>query len=517
MKHKFLLLFSVLHFWESTALGQNLEFYVSVDGSDSWDGTSESNIDGSDVGPWQTLNHAFDELRQIRPNPPTAETHATIFLLPGSHFLTSTIQADGRDSHLTIKSLYEDENVAVSGGLLLNGEWSEEDGGIRTTTFQGPCGEGYIRDHRLVPARSPNLIDFGPNTNMIQAPYNIIKGLLLETEDCIRDTTAKGQDCPYEDRLGFVFEDEFSADWSFLEQTKVLIYHAGKAELQAIGNITEENGEKKVFFASPLDEAPIGDKPASSGWRFLIFNNKALLDTQGEYVCIELEDGITSQFSYIPPDGTEDMAVVVTQLNPLINFDSVTDLHLEGIIFKHSSGGYIDGDTGGWNKAAIRILHSQNVVITDCKFTQTGTTALWGTDSSNVRVTKSVFTDVGYHGVQFHYIPDDGELEGQTDVSIDNNLFDGCGMSMWWQPACVRVGGYMNISVKNNEITNVPYNGIRIYGLMPHGSTFWDDNGVVEPTNGDYVYHTEFNYIHDTGLGILNDMGAIYLSKLCEL
>ena len=32
-------------------------------------------------------------------------------------------------------------------------------------------------------------------------------------------------------------------------------------------------------------------------------------------------------------------------------------------------------------------------------------------------------------------------------------LFDGCGMNNFWQPACVKVGGYHNIAVRNNEIT----------------------------------------------------------------
>ena len=46
------------------------------------------------------------------------------------------------------------------------------------------------------------------------------------------------QDCPDEDRDGFVFEDEFSADWTFLDQTRVLIYHSGIAEFAFVGNIT---------------------------------------------------------------------------------------------------------------------------------------------------------------------------------------------------------------------------------------------------------------------------------------
>ena len=99
------LLLTLLGFCHQNVCGQNLEFYVSVDGSDSWDGTSETNVDGSDVGPWQTLNHAFEELRTIRPDPPTADSQATIFLLPGTHFLTSTIQSDERDSYLAIRAL----------------------------------------------------------------------------------------------------------------------------------------------------------------------------------------------------------------------------------------------------------------------------------------------------------------------------------------------------------------------------------------------------------------------------
>ena len=492
--------------------GQGLEFYVSVDGSDSWDGTSESNIDGSDVGPWQTLNHAMDELRQIRPNPPTADDQATIFLLPGTHFLTSTIETNDRESYLTIKSLYEEEEVAISGGLVLDGEWVDEEGGIKTITFEGSCGEAFIGTQRLVPARSLNLPNISPNINTALPPYNIIKGLLLETETCVRDSNASSQDCPYEDRLGFVFDNEFSSEWSYLEQTRVLIFHSGIAEFASVGNITEEDGEMKVFFKEPLNRDPIGNKPRGSGWRFLIFNNKALLDMPGECVCNDIGDG-TSQFSYIHPEGSEfeDLPVIISQLSPLINFNKVTDVHIEGLEFKHaSSGGVTNSDFG---TASIRIIHSDDVLVTDCKFTQTGMTGVYGTDSRNVQVTKSVFTDMGFHGVQFHYKNDADEVEGQTDITIDNNMFDGCGISNFWQPASVKMGGYRNISVRNNEITNVPYNAIRIAGLMPHGGSYWDDNGVTEPTRDDYIFHVEFNYIHGYGLGMLNDMGAIYLSK----
>ena len=122
--------------------GQSLEFFVSNDGSDSWDGTSETNVDGSDVGPWKTLHHAVEEIRRLRPNPPTSDDHAIISVLPGKHVLPSELDLNERDSHLTIRALY-DEETAISGALYLNGEWTQ-DGDVMTTTFQARLPDSKI-------------------------------------------------------------------------------------------------------------------------------------------------------------------------------------------------------------------------------------------------------------------------------------------------------------------------------------------------------------------------------------
>ena len=36
----------------------------------------------------------------------------------------------------------------MSGGLALDGGWMEEEGGIKTVTFEGSCGEAFIGAHR---------------------------------------------------------------------------------------------------------------------------------------------------------------------------------------------------------------------------------------------------------------------------------------------------------------------------------------------------------------------------------
>ena len=490
--------------------GQGLEFYVSNDdGSDSWDGTSESNVDGSDNGPWKTLDHAIREIRKIRPNPPTASDAVTISMLPGKYFLSSRLDMDERDSYTTIKALY-DEETAISGGVVLNGEWSE-DGEIKSTTFQGPCGEAFVDTFRLFPAREPNLPDIGYNKNIALPPYHTVKDLLVETETCTRDETGYSQNCPDDDRLGFVFEDEFDSQWTHLDQTRVLVFHSWVAEYATVGNVTEENGVSKVFFKEPLKEAPIGQYVQSGGWRYIIYNNKAILDTPGEYICIDNGDG-SSTFSYIHPDepDIEDLPVVIAQLTQLMLLNRVTDVRFEGIKFKHSSSGGVDGYNYG-SETALKVLSSQNLVMTDCELSSTGMIGMYVTDSSNVHITKSVFTDIGGHGLMVQY--NEVDLKGgMFDVSVDNNMFDGCGKNNFWQPACIRLGGDKNMTIRNNDITNVPYTPIAVRGLL-HEESYWEDNGVTEPTRDDYVFHIEYNNIYDYGLGILSDFGAVYLGE----
>ena len=52
----------------------------------------------------------------------------------------------------------------------------------------------------------------------------------------------------------------------------------------------------------------------------------------------------------------------------------------------------------------------------------------------------------------------------------------------------------------------------------PHSSDYWEQNGITDPTRDDYIFHIEFNHVHDYGLGIQSDFGGIYAaaSRKCE-
>ena len=72
------------------AVNADYDFYVSVDGSDLWDGSAETNVDGSDVGPWKTLNHAVDEIRKAREHPTYDVSKSLGFIEPLTVYDTPT-------------------------------------------------------------------------------------------------------------------------------------------------------------------------------------------------------------------------------------------------------------------------------------------------------------------------------------------------------------------------------------------------------------------------------------------
>ena len=272
------------------------EYFVSLNGFDDWDGTSPENKPGTNIGPWRTIDHAIQKLRTIRPTKPGFEDTTTVNVLAGTYYQASTIDLNPRDSFLNIVA-YNNDEVSISGGYPLDLNWHKQ-GDVLSTRFVGSCAEAFHGSQRLLPARSPNT-NWGWNRNVAQGPYNVINDLLVETDSCQRDSNAYSQSCPEEDKNGFVFINEISEDWKFLDQTEILIFHSWIAEYVKIANISNVNGRNEVMFQHPLKHAPIGNFAGSSGWRFLTFNNLALLDIPGEYVCLE-EDGEV-QFSYIAP------------------------------------------------------------------------------------------------------------------------------------------------------------------------------------------------------------------------
>ena len=55
-----------------------------------------------------------------------------------------------------------------------------------------------------------------------------------------------------------------------------------------MANVSREGGRMKVMFQEPLGHAPVGQWLAAGDLRYLVVNNMAVLDQQGEFVCVQV-------------------------------------------------------------------------------------------------------------------------------------------------------------------------------------------------------------------------------------
>ena len=144
------------------------------------------------------------------------------------------------------------------------------------------------------------------------------------------------QSCPDKNKDGFVFGDEFSADWDYLNQTQVVIFHSWVAEYADVSSVEQDSeGRNIVTFQNSLKHAPTGTYARAGNYRYLIFNNKAILDSPGESVCVKTDQGV--EVSYISLDENDSEVPVMAQLETILWIQPhplVSNIQVSGTSFK---------------------------------------------------------------------------------------------------------------------------------------------------------------------------------------
>ena len=138
-----------------------------------------------------------------------------------------------------------------------------------------------------------------------------------------------------------------------------------------------------------------------------------------------------------------------------------------------------------------------DVTVINNVISHTAMTGLSVSTSSEVRVERNIFTDIGYHGLL-----QNGAFEFQN-ISITNNYFDGSGITRYWSTNAIFSQGSRNVLISNNEVTRTMGGGIMVKSESL-GKDYWAQQG-----SEDWVVNIEYNYIHDFGAGITSDFGGI--------
>ena len=156
----------------------------------------------------------------------------------------------------------------------------------------------------------------------------------------------------------------------------------------------------------------------------------------------------------------------------------VNNICVSGIQFEHTSSKGKDGYEQG-RYAGLYINKADDISVKNCHFSNLGWMGLvakstkrqvisfverqkFQNDSGCCRLTisRNSFNDIGYNALLYKEEVNDKPVPGDV-TKISNNVFNGCGTTGLFQPACIWVEGTYYTIVEFNDVSNVPNYGIR--------------------------------------------------------
>src|ERR1700737_332076 len=203
-------------------------FYVATNGSDSWSGKLAEPNAGKSDGPFATLQHARDAVRELNGKQVPKEA-ITVMVRGGKHYLEQTLGFGPKDSGApefpVSYRAAAGEKVILSGGKRVTG-WKPYKGQILQTALPGSKGgkwrfrQLFFNGRRQIRARYPNF-----------DPENPIFGGWLKTQ---------GSPAPKAKRAFKYKPGSFKRHWAKPSEAEVYM-HVGQSNTIQIKSIDEKN------------------------------------------------------------------------------------------------------------------------------------------------------------------------------------------------------------------------------------------------------------------------------------
>ena len=438
------------------------------------------------------------------------EGDAMILLDDGEYYVDSTLnilEDDVKGGQLYIRSRNANK-ATVSGSKQVASDTIVE--GADANMFGGqrywkiPCTEQinqlYINDNYGVRARHPNSGEEFRLLNMDRT----LREIILE-----KSNVAQFSEADFE---GSIMTVAIMWSESYL-RIKNVKQETDYARVQISGE------DSFVFAREGLTIRP------RCGYHFE--NSKAFMDVSGEWFwsadegCIyylpyanETKENTTLRIPY-----TEVLMSVTGEMGA-----KVSGIHIEGLNFKYTKNGIVDGKVGGQANrndnietkrisggindgrpvAALSFEYAENVTFSGNVFACMGGGAIdFVQGVNNASVQKNIFRSVGGNGILASATAYDITIVSKDartfiqDVDVSNNYFTDIG----WQDydACAVIFNYgVNVKIHHNTINNVRYTGISIgWGWVAASYPF------LEGFDVSYNRLTNCN-------GLLSDGGPIY-------
>lgn len=504
----------------------SVEIYVSLQGNDRNPGTQSK--------PKASLHGAIREAREYRRLLKVGKDEPVrIRMAGGTYNLYEPIfirpEDSGTESSPTIIEAVEGDNVALSGGIRIEG-WKKQG---KYWVADAPSFNGnrlifrqlWINGKKAVRAR--NVSDFeqmdrirsnDKMNEILWIPASAVKGLTKS------------------ENLELVIHQM----WAIANLRVKSITVQGDS-----AGVRFHNPEARIQFEHPWPQPMVKEGFNSA---FYFTNAIELLDEPGEWY----HDTKTDKIYYMPRQG-EDMPVaeaIVPVLESLIEVTGTPDRPVVHICFKNirfnyttwvrpslmghvplQAGMYLldayklrpPGVPGNFNKgienqgwvgrppAAVMVQSAQNIEFDQCRFEHLGSCGIDFIDRvQKSRINGSLFRDIAGNGIQIGRFSEIGmethlpydpvdQREICSHISVSNNYITDVTNEDW---GCVGIlaGFVQDINIEHNEINEVAYTGI---------SLGWGWTKTVNCMRNNMVHA---NYIHHYGKHMYDVAGIYTLS-----
>jgi hypothetical protein len=491
-------------------LAQNLEpdFYVAVNGNDSWSGKlAQPNNSGTD-GPFATIPRARDAVRAQKANADLKHP-VTVLLRGGLYTLRESVtfgpEDSGTENYPITYAAFPGEKVVLSGGQKITG-WKKGPSEIWTTEFPEVKARNwyfrqlFVNGRRAIRARTPNTDDKMPwwtiktSTATKESPPQKNEPITVSITGSIQ-----GYRHPNDIELIYMQNNE-----------------SGRKRLRTINEIDQtftlappHRWNPRAFINDWYLSIPFAGKPC------YLENALEMLDQPGEWY-LDRQTGVLTYWPCAGEDLTSAEVIAPVAQKTLLAIIGTPQQPVRNLHFKELQVRYLDWPLPPWGympmfccnvavdgdpnpghrpiEAAVEFEYARS-----CSFTNGGISHVGGmglclrNGTANIIIEGNDIFDLGGGGITAGYPnvgggflyaappPKPGEYQGYR---IANNYVHHCGMD-YYGAVGILLFATQNAQVAHNLIHDTAYFGMGVAGSQDPELPFARDNTI----EFNHIYH----------------------------